>query len=447
MEEHLQRLRQYLTQGGLTATDARDGMVAAYLVISRLNQLQGNSDVGLKENEAGLYQHFSGFMGAIFWERGYNYDHPTVQQLSEVKMMLDGTAQIFSMPENLQMALNEICDFLLARAGNQPAVVSSAVMDLLESHTPDQIAVAPEIKDFDFSAPKNVPEPAIVPESVAEPVPEPEPVPESVAEPVPEPEPVPESIAEPGAAEPETQEPAALAPPAEKPASASAELEPELVALFDEAMKEESKPAAPAEAPRPETPAGFEFVESTIEPAFSSEETPQFKAETTASEMPAEPARFGIEVEPAGVPLPAESAPGAPGPEEPVKKKRGRKKAAETSEPKTKASRKKTTVAKTGRDAGNVVVPGNYMQTPAPSEPAAPVLAYSEATPEPEPVYHQPAAEPVAEFTPEPESVYHEPAAEPVAEFAPEPEPAAEPVSVTAPESLPIEETSAPEIA
>jgi hypothetical protein len=347
MEEYLQRLRQYLTQGGLTAVDARDGMVAAYLVVSRLNQLQGNPDVGLKQDEPGLYQHFSGFLGAIFWERGYNYDHPTVQQLGEVKMMLDGTAQIFAMPENLQMALNEICDFLLARAGNQPAVVSSAVMDLLESHAPVASPVSPDIANFDFSAPKITPEPE---RSAA-----PEPAPEPPAAPLP------------AAAEPVAEPAAEPARAAQSPASV--ELEPDLVALFDEAMKEETPPAAP----EPEAAPVFEIVEGAPQP-----ETPEAAAFPAAPETTAaEPSRFGLEPEKTEAgPLPEDAAP------EPVKKKRGRKKSVETAEPKPKAVRKKAKA-----------VPAD----PAPQPLAAPP---TDAEPAAEPATTEPvAAQPVAPDT------------------------------------------------
>lgn len=329
MEEYLQRLRQYLTQGGLTAVDARDGMVAAYLVISRLNQLQGNPDVGLKQEEAGLYQHFSGFLGAIFWERGYNYDHPTVQQLGEVKMMLDGTAQIFAMPENLQMALNEICDFLLARAGNQPAVVSSAVMDLLESHAPVNTPVSSAMENYDFSAPKFLPE--------AQPPAEPEPViSESSAPAV---EPVPTADAAPGA-EPQPEiaaEPEPAAAAAVKPEKALGELEPDLVALFDEAMKEETASPAPETAVSPDALA-------------KAEDTKAAESEPPAAEpeMPLEPTRFDLGSEQIGTGAPAEVE-GAETPAatlEPAKKKRGRKKAVETDEVKPKAVRKKAKTAK-----------------------------------------------------------------------------------------------------
>jgi len=172
MQEHIQRLQRYLGQRELSPKDARDGIISAYVVISRLNQTQGNPDVGLKQDEAGLQQHISGFMGAVFWERGFDFEHPSVEQLNEIKMMLDGMAQVYDMPENLQMAVNEICDYLLSRAGGQPAMVSPAVMDLLgyeggpvevPESTPEPAPAAADEIDTD-----------VMPESESEAAPEPE---------------------------------------------------------------------------------------------------------------------------------------------------------------------------------------------------------------------------------------------------------------------------------
>jgi hypothetical protein len=188
MEAHLQRLRDYLSRSSLTAVEVRDGMVSAYLVVSRLNQLQGSPEVGLKQDEKGLLAHITGFMGAVFWERGFNFDAPTINNLAEIKMMLDGMAQIYAMPDTLQMALNEMCDILLSRGRGEPAIVSPAVMDLLklkideDIQVPDGPTAAPKAAEPDLDRMPDESEPA-------EPVSAPEPVSASASEPQSEPEP------------------------------------------------------------------------------------------------------------------------------------------------------------------------------------------------------------------------------------------------------------------
>ncbi len=121
-----------MAKGELAPLEVRDGVISAYVVICRLNQTEGNSAVGLKQEEKGLFQHISGFMEAIFGERRFNFKMPTIDQIAEVKIMLDGMTRISAMPDKLQMALNEIYDLLVARGKGMPAIISPAVMDLLE---------------------------------------------------------------------------------------------------------------------------------------------------------------------------------------------------------------------------------------------------------------------------------------------------------------------------
>lgn len=203
MQEHVQRLRDYLNRR-LTPEEVRDGLISAYLVISRLNQLQGNPEVGLKQDVKGLQAHISGFMGAVFWERGFSFEQPTVEQLSETKMMLDGMVQVYAMPDDLQTALNEMCEVLLARGRGEPAAVSASLMGLLqvpageasaapaaavdEDRMPDEGGEAPRRANERLDVWSTMPEP-----SASQPEPEPEPVPE----PAPEPEPAPAAVAEP----------------------------------------------------------------------------------------------------------------------------------------------------------------------------------------------------------------------------------------------------------
>jgi hypothetical protein len=355
MEGYLQRLRQLLTQGGLTAMDARDGMVAAYLVISRLNQIQGNPEVGLKQDEAGLFQHLSGFLGAIFWERGYNYDHPAVNQLSEVKMMMDGIAQVYAMPEDLQMALNEICDFLLARAGNQPAVVSHSVMDLLEYKGESNAEIPAEVENYSFVPPAapSAPDTDIMPDTIPGPAAESEP---AAPEPVPADIPAAEVNQETGFAPVETAE-----EPYSDQAPQSGKLEPELVALFDEAMKED---AAQDTLVQTETAPAWENVEPVKpqdeEVTARFEMAPENSAADAAAERPEEPVVAAAEAE-------SEAA-------QPVKKKRGRKKSTEEpveTEKTTKKKKKNKMSPEESKEAAAVVVPDDYMPFASSVEPSS----------------------------------------------------------------------------
>ncbi len=195
MQEHVQRLRDYLNRR-LTPEEVRDGLISAYLVISRLNQLQGNPEVGLKQDVKGLQAHISGFMGAVFWERGFSFEQPTVEQLSETKMMLDGMVQVYAMPDDLQTALNEMCETLLARGRGEPAAVSASLLDLLQVPDGETSAAPAEAVDEDRMPDENpaaslranerldvwstMPEPAsarIEPEPEPAPAPAPEPGP------------------------------------------------------------------------------------------------------------------------------------------------------------------------------------------------------------------------------------------------------------------------------
>jgi gas vesicle protein len=117
-------------------------------------------------------------------------------------------------------------------------------------------------------------------------------------------------------------------------------------------------------------------MESSAEPEVYPQEKAQPAWETSGpAETPVRP-QFDLEPEKAATGLKAElpeSSAAASGPVEPVKKKRGRKKAVETGEPKPKAVRKKAKVAK-NRDASTIVVPDDYMQVSAPQAyPAAPL--------------------------------------------------------------------------
>jgi hypothetical protein len=416
VEEHLQRLRNTLTQAGLTALDARDGMVSAYVVISRLNQLKGNPDVGLKQDEKGLNQHIVGFMGAVFWERGFNFDHPTVPQLAEIKMMLDGMVQIYAMPEKLQMALNEICDYLLAKAANQPAILSPAVMEMLE-YTGDKGVKIPETgKAF--------------PEVVAQPEPdldrEPETAPEAFtlferpaasARPVPEPKPAPES-------EPE------FAPASESKEApyymVSGERQPN--EEFQPKIKPEPETAIPAQAA-----SGYDTYSS------NSIDAPEVVADASASakdrqdsilerlnadtlevrsDRPDEP---GSEFESLATSAPETAA---------AKKRRARKKSAPfepdapvETQPASKPPRKRARTQKSSVDVSKIVVPEDYMSGQEVLDQAEPQTAtvtwagFSEPAAEPA---REPETQPLAEERFNDLGFAAEPNPQPLAEAQPE---------------------------
>ncbi|MCK5218445.1 hypothetical protein KAR10_02910 [bacterium] len=120
-----------MRKSDLTPLEVRDGIIAAYVVISRLNQTQGNPDVGLQQPPSELCGHIKGCMAAFFWEQGFNFDNPTLDQLIETKIMTDSITQVYAMPENLQIALNEVIDFLAARSRGQSKILSSEVQTLI----------------------------------------------------------------------------------------------------------------------------------------------------------------------------------------------------------------------------------------------------------------------------------------------------------------------------
>ncbi|MEW6516843.1 MAG: hypothetical protein AB1439_08070 [candidate division FCPU426 bacterium] len=281
MDAYQQGLRELLQKGRLSPLDVKEGMIAAYVLVSRLNQSQGNPSVGLQQKPEGLYGHLKGFMGAIFWERGYDFDNPSLEQLAEVKIMTDGMAQIYAMSEELQNILNNLMDYIMARARGAAATLMPEVADMLG-----------------ISAESPAAEPA-----------------ERELMPWEEPDQPPES----GPAPPQEAEPAAWeeqAPAADEPASSEAASEPEPVAQERESApsgQSESEaspetepawePTIAAETPEPaaevQSPAGAEPVfpwESTFSgseapleaPVATPNETPFPAAFETAAEAPAE---------------------------------------------------------------------------------------------------------------------------------------------------------------
>ncbi len=132
MEEYLKQLQTLVRKPDLTSLDIRDGIIAAYVVISRLNQLQGNPDIGLKQTPPELARHIKGCMAAFFWEQGFNFENPTPDHLIETKIMTDSITQVYAMPENLQIALNEVIDLLVGRFQGQSITLSPEVQTLID---------------------------------------------------------------------------------------------------------------------------------------------------------------------------------------------------------------------------------------------------------------------------------------------------------------------------
>ncbi len=133
MEEYLKQLQTLVRKSDLTSLNIRDGIIAAYVVISRLNQTQGNPDIGLKQTPPELARHIKGCMAAFFWEQGFNFENPTPDHLIETKIMTDSITQVYAMPENLQIALNEVIDFLVGRSQGQSKTLSPEVQTLIDS--------------------------------------------------------------------------------------------------------------------------------------------------------------------------------------------------------------------------------------------------------------------------------------------------------------------------
>jgi len=131
MEKYFQKLHELIAKAELTPSEVKDGMLSIYVVISRLNQTQGNSEMGLKQEADSLYAHISGFMGAIFWERGFDFENPTLEQIAEVKIMVDGMTQIYAMPDNLQNVLNDVYDTIVGYAKGLAGQISTETKALL----------------------------------------------------------------------------------------------------------------------------------------------------------------------------------------------------------------------------------------------------------------------------------------------------------------------------
>ncbi len=321
-------------------------------------------------------------MGAIFWERGFDFDNPTLDQLIETKIMTDGITQIYAMTENFQIALNEVIAFLAGQAKGQPKTLSPEVQELLDLH-PGQAAQpgtqaesdAESQPDADLAA-------ALEPEPMPGLEPELPPEPEAETE-LPE-EPRLESLPEEAAPQPEV--------PAESPAGPE-EVIPESVPGdtpdWDMGLPPEMPAASSAPAPEPEVtepvpeepaepePTAEETVSAMVSESAVPDETPDFEgfgesAPTGESlESPSLPSDFPSEASldsllesesvPAAEPAPPadnvlafeappsgeESVtppPAAAVPEPAPKKRRGRKKkavAATTAEVKPKEKKKR----------------------------------------------------------------------------------------------------------
>jgi hypothetical protein len=131
MQDYVDRLQAILAKPELTPAEVRDGIISTYVIISRLNQTDGDSDVGLKQDAEGLFSHVDGFMGAIFWERGFDINNPTLEQVAETKIMMDGMTQIYAMPENIQAAFNDIYECLSNKAKGIGAALSAETKALV----------------------------------------------------------------------------------------------------------------------------------------------------------------------------------------------------------------------------------------------------------------------------------------------------------------------------
>lgn len=335
MDAYQQGLRELLQKGRLSPLDVKEGMIAAYIFVTRLNQTQGAPGVGLQQKPEGLYGHLKGFMGAIFWERGYDFDNPSLEQLAEVKIMTDGMAQIYAMPENLQNILNNLVDYLLAKGRGTAASLEPEVSSMFgitgestPSEPPEKELMPWEEPDAPLEAPQpeqeNAPAeaPAETPsETAADTAAEtpawelPEPAPEQPAEAgVPESEPIAAWSEEPPAAA-ETESGAGAAP-----------AEPAITDAFTWEAAPPAEPGEPTGAPEPAEGAGAVFPWET---EAAPESAPNEAAAETPAEMPGEApaetpneAPFLTETSPASAWGEEESAlisetdlPGAPQPE------------------------------------------------------------------------------------------------------------------------------------
>jgi outer membrane murein-binding lipoprotein Lpp len=167
MEKYLEQLQALLRKPDLTLLDVRDGIIITYVIISHFNQTQGDPDIGLKQTPSKLFGHIKGCMAAFFWEQGFQFENPTLDQLLETKIMTDSITQVYAMPENLQTALNEIIDLLVGRTKGQSKSLSFEVQTLLD------------LQPSEENQPEHLPEPDALAESKipAEPESEPKPSP------------------------------------------------------------------------------------------------------------------------------------------------------------------------------------------------------------------------------------------------------------------------------
>lgn len=133
MKAYLDQLKKYLTMEKLDLLQVRDGMILAYVIVSRLNQLQGKPGTGLQQDPQGLQEHIRGFLSAIFWERGYDFERPSLDQLMEVRLMLDGMTQLYNLPEPIQNLAAEMVGLLQGKASGKVAALSPELIEVLES--------------------------------------------------------------------------------------------------------------------------------------------------------------------------------------------------------------------------------------------------------------------------------------------------------------------------
>lgn len=134
MKAYLDQLKKYLTMEKLDLLQVRDGMILAYVIVSRLNQLQGRPGTGLQQDPEGLQEHIRGFLSAIFWERGYDFERPSLDQLMEVRLMLDGMTQLYNLPEPIQNLAAEMVGLLQGKASGKVAALSPELIEVLESN-------------------------------------------------------------------------------------------------------------------------------------------------------------------------------------------------------------------------------------------------------------------------------------------------------------------------
>lgn len=148
MDDQKQQLHDLLVKERLTPLDLKDGLVSAYVMISRYNQDQGHPEIGLNQQGSGLLGHINGTMGALFWERGYDFDQPTTEQLYEMKDAVDDLVQLQDMPESLQAMFNDIHQALIKKAEGKTFSLLPATKSFLDledmADQPDQLTSTPD---------------------------------------------------------------------------------------------------------------------------------------------------------------------------------------------------------------------------------------------------------------------------------------------------------------